>query len=456
MSRRLPVNVDPRPDESVPSMLQRQARLLGVPVRHVYPHALLPLHDRPDARQVRSAAQLLGVPARRLRAHTLAQRLQSNFDAITGHDLRNPVGLTCPGCGSATFWARLVLVTTCEICGWLLARDATRALRAPSQAVEMQHAYLHAVRHPRDAESDRFRRLRRLITLWRCTRWPTRPSTPASREAPSARGLGSQSPEWIADVAIRAWPASKTNTATRDLIGSAMLDALGAPAAEKLDVELERQRLHAYLRRSRLTEQGIPDYILSSAPVPLAGCHTEDLGHAIARSLRREAIHVTSGHRPTRTEMDRRYGPNDSRPHITAFLTHLDDTGPGLRVLQHEATHLGDDGLHDYVYRRAVLTSLRSVPVQVLGHTSRPRTPRNQTLAAAWVWLQLTHGTLRLSPHHAGMRRELRDFDHALTPEDRLTLIEYGHEFLGAVEADVALDTRRTARRAQIGAADVG
>lgn len=73
-----------------------------------------------------------------------------------------------------------------------------------------------------------------------------------------------------------------------------------------------------------------------------------------------------------------------------------------------------------------------------------PRTTRNQKLAAAWIWLELTHGTLGLSPHHAGMRRELRSFDRALLPEDRLILIEYGHQLLVAVAVDVARDAQQT------------
>ena len=77
-----------------------------------------------------------------------------------------------------------------------------------------------------------------------------------------------------------------------------------------------------------------------------------------------------------------------------------------------------------------------------------PRTPRNQRLAAAWIWLELTQGTLGLSPHHAGMRRELRSFDQALLPEDRLILLEYGDQLVGAVAADVARDAQQPVTRA--------
>lgn len=62
--------------------------------------------------------------------------------------------------------------------------------------------------------------------------------------------------------------------------------------------------------------------------------------------------------------------------------------------------------------------------------------------------LELTQGTLGLSPHHAGMRRELRSFDRALLPEDRLILIEYGHQLRGAVSDDVARDAQQMLTRA--------
>ena len=60
-----------------------------------------------------------------------------------------------------------------------------------------------------------------------------------------------------------------------------------------------------------------------------------------------------------------------------------------------------------------------------------------------------------LSPHHAGVRRELRSFDQALLLEDRLVLIDYGHQLLGAVAADVARDAQQAVTR-EVGYADAG
>ena len=130
------------------------------------------------------------------------------------------------------------------------------------------------------------------------------------------------------------------------------------------------------------------------------------------------------------------------------YVHHLGNTAAGLRILAREADRLARVGIADYRCRRAVLTTLHSVPISTLARTAVPRTPRDQRLAAAWIWLELTQGTLGLSPHHAGMRRELRSFDQALLGEDRLVLIEYGHQLLRAVADDVARDAQQTATRA--------
>lgn len=174
----------------------------------------------------------------------------------------------------------------------------------------------------------------------------------------------------------------------------------------------------------------------------------EDLGHGIARALRREAIHAATGARPTVAQLDERYGDLRKRPMTATCVQHLGNTSAGLRILAREADRLAHAGIRDYRYRRAVLMTLHSVPISALALTAVPRTPRDQRLAAAWIWLELTQGTLGLSPHHAGMRRELRSFDQALLGEDRLVLIEYGHQLLGAVAADVSRDAQQAVTRA--------
>ena len=81
------------------------------------------------------------------------------------------------------------------------------------------------------------------------------------------------------------------------------------------------------------------------------------------------------------------------------------------------------------------------MPRHVFVHTALDPTARNQQLAAAWIWLDITHGTLRESPHHAAIRRDVRRFDQALRPEARLVLVEHGHAHLEAVADDIARAT---------------
>lgn len=248
--------------------------------------------------------------------------------------------------------------------------------------------------------------------------------------------------------AEHAWPASRTVQATRDLIGERTLTHLGETPAPEDDCATARQALHDQLRGSRITEEAIPDYLHRrhrALDVDAAG---EDLGHGIARALRREAIHAATGARPTLAQLDERYGDLRKHPMTATYVHHLGNTTAGLRILAREADRLVHAGIRDYHYRRAVLTTLHAVPTSTLAHTAVPRTPRNQRLAAAWIWLELTQGTLGQSPHHAGMRRELRSFDQSLLPEDRLILIEYGHQLLDAVADDVARDAQQTVARA--------
>ncbi len=444
MTPRLPVSIDPHPDESIASMLRRLSTTTGIPVHNLHPCGV---SGRLTDRQIGALTRTLGLPPRRLRTHTLHHRLAERHSRKPASiELRRTDTSICSACGIGSLWSGLVWVSHCPSCQALLNEGVT--VDSAAHALEMQDAFLRSMRAATAGFADRRLRLLRLLRL--------HVHLATVHAATGARPAGSwQAPAWIAGFAEHAWPASRTVQATRDLIGELTLTHLGETPAPEDDWPAARQALHDQLRGSRITEAAIPDYLHPrhrALDVDAAG---EDLGHGIARALRREAIHAATEARPTVAQLDERYGDLRKQPMTAAYVHHLGNTTAGLRILSSEADRLAHAGIADYRYRRAVLTTLHSVPISALAHTAVPRTPRNQRLAAAWIWLELTHGTLGLSPHHAGMRRELRSFDQALLPEDRLILIDYGHQLLGAVAADVSHDAQQAVTRA-VGYADAG
>ncbi|MFC7495512.1 MULTISPECIES: hypothetical protein [unclassified Nocardioides] len=439
MTPRLPVSIDPYPDESIASMLRRLSTTTGIPVHNLHPYGV---SGRLSDRQMGVLARTLGLPTRRLRTHTLYHRLAARRGRKPANiELRRTDRTICWSCGIGSLWSGLVWVSHCPSCQALLNDGVT--VDSAVHALEMQDAFLRSMRAPAVGFADRRLRLLRLLRLH------VHLATGTGRATTGAPPAGSwQAPAWIAGFAEHAWPASRTVQATRDLIGERTLTHLGESPAPEDDCARARQALHDQLRSSRITEAAIPDYLHPrhrALDVDAAG---EDLGHAIARALRREAIHAATGARPTVAQLDERYGDLRKQPMTATYVQHLGNTTAGLRVLARETDRLAHAGIRDYRYRRTVLTAPRSVPTSMLAPTAVHRTPRNQRLAAAWIWLELTQGTLGLSPHHAGMRRELRSFDQSLLPEDRLILIEYGHQLLGAVADDVARDAQQTVARA--------
>lgn len=462
MTNRYPWSVQMRPEESIPSMLERLSEVTGLTVRQLYPHNLAALADGPDIKQLRVAAAVLGVDTVQLRMRTLQHRFRRRHLPPAGpSELRPPAGLRCPGCGTAPLWSRLVLVTTCPECGLLLTGDR-EPVAAPTVVIEMQRSYLAHLRAPRAQHAERFRRMWRIIKLAACIGWNPAPypgavthttldttramtlDVPAGFATPPRSAVW-KSPRWIASLAEHAWPRTVTDHATRLFIGGFTLDYLigpGLASPSEAPVEVERARLHDHLRAIGLAPSMIPDYVRAGVGVLEAGCHGEEVGNAIARALLRESLHAHSGQRPTITVIDQLCGETDVRHTATALTQKLGATTRGLSLLHREATMLAQDGRCDYRRRRESLVTLRSVPATVLAHSGIRTTHQTSRLAAAWIWLELTHGILRIGPHRGSLRRSLREFDRQLSPEARLVLREYGHEHLDAVNSDLARAAR--------------
>jgi hypothetical protein len=417
------VAVEPFPDESIASMLRRLGRFLNVPVCTLYRG---PTRRITHTAILEEIAAVLGLPATQLTEHDLNWR-RLNGLRLVDVDHRSTRTLTCPCCGIETIWNELVLVSACDACEVLLTDPSTPTdVPAPREALALQRAFLQALQAPTPALVERMQRVQRLHRIWRHqpwgnsgdARWPT--------------------PAWVADFAQQAWPASSTARETENLIATAMLTHLGGSTSLRPPAQTDRARLHRTLRNLELTEPSIPAYVDARTPVLSGSDETTDLGRAIARALRLEVLHATRSSRPASSEMNHRYGFIRNQPEIATYIRLLTETAAGLEILQHETTVLAEDGVADYAARRDGLRTLRRVPRSVLTHTHLETSPRNRQLAAAWTWLELTHGTLRESPHHASIRADVRRLDRALRPEDRLTLIEHGHDYLGVVADDIA------------------
>jgi hypothetical protein len=424
------VAVEPFPDEAIASMLRRLARFLHVPICTLYRG---PTRRITQTSVLEEIASVLAVPASQLKNHDLNWRCLDGLPLI-GVDSRPSGTMTCPGCGVETIWNELVLVSACDACELLLTDpSAPTDVPAPPEALALQRAFLQVLQAPTPVLVERMQRVQRLHRIWRLQPWGT------SGEARWP------SPGWVAAFAQHAWSASTSDPETENLIATAMLTHLGGGSSLRPPAQTDRARLHRMLPKLGLTEPKIPAYVDARTPVLAGTDETTDLGRAVARALRLEVLHATCGVRPASSGLNRRYGYNRHRPEIATYVRLLTETAAGLEILQHEATVLAEDGVIDYAVRRDGLRTLRRVSRSVLVHTSLEASPRNGQLAAAWTWLELTHGTLRESPHHAAVRAAVRRFDHALRPEDRLTLVEHGHAYLSAVADDIARTTASSA-----------
>lgn len=473
------VSVVPWPDESIPSMIWRLQAVTGAVVGN--PQITnTKLYDGPEPATVELLARRLGVEPEVLARHTLKGQLGSASRSLGVRDFRPSGRWACQRCGYQTIWSRLVLVTACPACR-LLYGDAT-ALRRPAtsaraSALELQAHYLNALTHRRLAQDTRIERFWRLVKFHLCTQWWWT-DVPAPVPMPVGTGLGNprdlrwRDPDWMAQFATVAWPASETLTTFREhimrvTVAAILEDFPESPVVGEDDVARERWLLHREIRQTGLREQHVPDHLLGGRS-PLGGCHLEAIGYAMSRALRREVVMAGGGGRWSKDQLIAGRGRLRQTKEIAAINQLVEHRGDGLRILRRLAAGLTQTATGDHVdygERRATLAALHTVPATVLVQLSAP--VRNRSMAttvernplardaAAWLWIHLAGGVLHHSPHPAGMRGRLRAFDQALAPEDRLVLLEYGVDVLGAVADDVIRP--HVAARPDAGAcADVG
>ncbi|GAB4001835.1 hypothetical protein [Nocardioides ultimimeridianus] len=443
MSRRPAVRIEPRPEESVPSMVTRLARALGVTQRSLLPAGHGGLYFSNPGWWLPEVVDLLGIAAEQLRDHTLDGRLGNQLTvAAPSVMLRAGRWLTCPTCATGTYWTALVLVSSCSTCRVLLTPQVRpdrarrpRPVAAPPEALALQAAYIQLltsqVAGGAAADDDggelrrRFERVIRLLRFWRRAHRPSA-AGPTALDSPVAG----------AEFATSAWPASATDDTTVAFIAETMRRRLpDAEGPRPADHTAARRALHRELLAAGITDRHIPTYLLPDKRLAHAMPYDLDIGLAASRALRREAAHAHCGVPPAGHVLDGRRGSVDGRHETLTLDRHLESTPIGIGTLTRLAHQLASGGAIDYVERAATLATLRRVPNPVLAQCPTRLDPE---LAAAWIRIELSGHP----PRERWLLRDIADFDQTLRPEDRLILIEHGTQVVSVVADDVARATR--------------
>lgn len=461
MSATFPVRITPLPEESLPSLLRRLSTTTDIPLDELYPHPLHELLVHFGAWYVtphRDAAELLGLSPEETLEHTLVRRDIFIDNTPEGIIYRDPIPLMCPGCGTTSIWAHLVLVTSCHRCGLLFSDDPDAHVAPTPEAVEMQRAYLATVTGDPASDTQRIRRLWRLHGLDRCAPWlrstdhPAHAGSTASHPVHAAHEAKRRSPSWISEFARRAWPPTETPTTYYAHIVKLVMSNSGHSSAADDEASGGRSELHAELRRLDLTLSTVPEVVMDCYRSGTAQCHAEELGFAISRALKRELECAVPGGESTWWDET---WPYEVWPKIgvAGLVQYLRESADGRRLLLHEAERIAAHGPVDYRARAETLKSLHAVPRGVLIQAglppSTPQRPKSKDItriAAAWIWLELVRGALGDRTHYSALRKDVQRFDAQLAPEARLVLLEYGEQLLTAVETDVGGDHDRTSR----------
>lgn len=454
---RLPFSVEAAPGESIPSLLHRLGAASGYAVREIFPHDLVGLYDGLDIRRVEAAALLLGrEPDDLVAHHTLRGQHRPGEARFARADVRNPEGLRCPGCGVTPVWARFVLVTACPRCKLILTETSEKNL-APPDAIDLQDRYVSHQLAPRTSGvGDRLKRMSSLIRLYACLGLdPSEESLygPGGIQVRANRAVSTnhwKSPLWVAGVAADAWQQTDCELLTEAHAMQVALTRAGAVGTSPRDLrkrleaaEQTRNALHAQIIETGLTTANVPDYLVGGPNSLEAGCHTQMTGAAIADALRLEIL-LARGRRGQWKRMDNRcYGRRDAW-FGEAMVSALRTTPPGLGLLARTIDGLVKAGTHDYEMRQEALRGLRTVPRSTLLRASLPLGEPTGEMAAIWIWVELTHGTIPTIARRPRRRATLEAFARNLRSEARLTLLEYGQAHLDVVETDVQLAQRRT------------
>lgn len=440
---RPPVRIEPFPEESIVSMLHRLASAFRMPFRKWVSGTERRFYLPRSPADIQPAAEILGIEVDRLLGHTLYLREPD----VTG-PLGSPLGgmrdrpaLWCRDCGFGTLWTAMTVVSCCGECGELLERldpdggctTVTRAATRPA-ALDLQASFLAARRNeaiggdPDYRALERLSETNRLLAHWRRARL-FEPDV-----------IHWEGPEPIADFATQAWPASETRQDVEDLIWKTATSGLPSTARPDDDADDTRAELHELLRSADLTAERIPDYVLARTRRMRADLLDEDIGRAIGRALRREAIHAHTGRRPTLKEMCSEFGPI-LRGELALYDRRLGQTGAGAGWLLREARQLPTDATHTVAERIEMLSHLHHVPASLLA--GNPEAARRRRLAAGWIQVELG----QVLSDTTSQWSEVISFDSLLAPEDQLALIDFGHEFLNAVTNDVEQAASISAKR---------
>ncbi|GAA0344645.1 TniQ family protein [Micropruina glycogenica] len=467
----LPARVEPVPDETLDSWLERLATANTLPVRLLLPPEL----------STTQLAQLL-----RRKPADLHQMTRAGYHrSVVGRPHQRTLTWRtdqhqwiCPRCCTAPTDPRLLpwqlaLHPLCRACGCFLVQsthDVSAVVEAHPAMIDLVTMLMGLTQTAwtNKNHAQRLRRLRRLTNLIARTldeQWPPRQLPLPAIDPQSARLWGQHT---APDPLIAA-----TLLAICAPLGPTRLDRLTEQGWSRLGDNLDVPIGWLPKRPSTLHAPRRPTY-----PTPPDRARLKNLRfelHRLQRSYGLEARHV-----PSTLYVGAEYPlPHRMEWNVREFaavalvmqLADLDavrasqyldlpyhpspafaDIELGRRIRPQHATLLRmaarkllRDGLVDYQYRRRTLTAHHRLEPGVLRRLRLPEPaeplPDPETLALDWLWITLTRSTLTSSrwPLHS-TSTALHYGEYALDGEQRLILLEHGHSLLRLTQDDIAHD----------------
>lgn len=434
MSTAPAVRLAPLPGESLGSAVRRLATLQGHPEGFAF--GLHRASDRhPNDEVLGRFAAVLGVQPEALVQNTLWP-LVSSPPWIASPRLQRSGSLAC-GCGLTSYWSYLLLVTVCAFCGKPLHDGPASDPAAEAQAMLLAHLM------GGEPLSVRFIQLRRLVEVGH-----PRPETEVYEGPRLCRLWGS--PRTIRDFLHWAWPITECVDRTEAEVYRRVLDILGIPDAAAYEAHPladELQALDRLVLGAGIAPRDLPNCLPMSGINLTRSPIEHRLGHAAAAALTR---HLQGHVRGPQTAGSDITNNTVHDPSIGPWVRWFIDDAAGVSALRQLSIRLLDErpcGLHR---TRDTLRSLKRLPSEVVARLSVRHLPDARALAAAYVWLDQTRGSLR-SSHFQSQVQRVTAFVDLLTAEDRMLLREHGDHYIRLNDALASPPMRSTG--AQIEAA---
>lgn len=471
MIEHLPGRLEPVPDETLQSWLERLAAANSLPVRLLLPPELTTAQlarlvgYRPaDLHQMSWASYHRSVVGR---PHQRALTWRADH-----HHWICPRCCVTPTAPRLLPW-QLALHPLCRACGCFLVQaddTASTVVEAHPDMIDLVTMLMGLTQTAwtNKNHAQRLRRLRRLTNLMARTlddQWPPRQVPVPAIDPHSARSWGHHTaPDPVVAATLLASCAPLGPTRLDRLteqgwgrIGDNLDVPVGslpkrpatiyAPPRPNYPTPPDRARLknlraelHRLQRSYGLQAQHVPStlYVGAEYPLPdrLEWNVREFAAVALVMQLAgldavRASLYLNLPYHPSPAFADIELGRRIRPEHAT--------------LLRIAARKLLRDGLIDYQYRRRTLTAHHRLDPGLLRRLRLPDPGEPlldpETLALGWLWITITRGTLTSSPWPLHSTSSVLHYgEHTMNGEQRLILLEHGLSLLRLTQDDIAHD----------------